>query len=158
MDPLVQVVQDTVGRHDTMAVRNRFSPLSLLILNAGMAATGNRRTTSGMDLNFAVNHLGHFLLTELLRDHLAPHSRVITVASWRITAAGWTWPGVSDAGERILAVVGLRALQAGQCDAQFCAGAADHRPQHRSQLPASGRHPVEPAAAVAGLAAETAAR
>jgi NAD(P)-dependent dehydrogenase (short-subunit alcohol dehydrogenase family) len=91
-------------RHCAFAVRNRFGPLSLLILNAGMAATGNRRTATGMDLNFAVNHLGHFLLTELLRDHLARHGRIITVASMAHYRGKLDLARVSDPRERTLAV------------------------------------------------------
>lgn len=62
-------------------VREQYAPLSVLLLNAGMAALRPQRAPSGIDLNFAVNHLGHFLLTELLRDHLAPRARVVGVAS-----------------------------------------------------------------------------
>src|SRR5688572_26457449 len=55
-------------------------PLHLLINNAGVA--GHRGTTAeGFELTFGVNHLGHFLLTNLLLDRLrasAP-ARVITL-------------------------------------------------------------------------------
>jgi NAD(P)-dependent dehydrogenase (short-subunit alcohol dehydrogenase family) len=64
-----------------IALREHYGPLTLLILNAGMAATTRQRTASGMDLNFAVNHLGHFLLVELLRGQMAPQGRIITVGS-----------------------------------------------------------------------------
>lgn len=57
-------------------------PLHVLINNAGLA--GSRGTTkSGFELAFGTNHLGHFLLTELLLDRLkdsAP-ARVVTVSS-----------------------------------------------------------------------------
>jgi NAD(P)-dependent dehydrogenase (short-subunit alcohol dehydrogenase family) len=57
-------------------------PLHLLINNAGLAGTRGL-TVSGFDQAFGVNHLGHFLLTELLLERLrssAP-ARVVTVAS-----------------------------------------------------------------------------
>jgi len=91
-------------RQSALAVRDRYGPLSLLILNAGMAATGRRRTVAGMDLNFAVNHLGHFLLTELLRGHLAPGSRVITVASKAHYRGTLDLNRVCDPGERMHAL------------------------------------------------------
>jgi retinol dehydrogenase-12 len=56
-------------------------PLHLLINNAGLAGRG--LSASGFELNFGVNHVGHFLLTQLLLDRLkesAP-ARVVTVAS-----------------------------------------------------------------------------
>ncbi|KAL7885766.1 hypothetical protein AOLI_G00060610 [Acnodon oligacanthus] len=57
------------------------SRLDLLINNAGLAAPG--RTEDGLGLVFGVNHIGPFLLTNLLLDRLkecAP-SRVINVSS-----------------------------------------------------------------------------
>jgi retinol dehydrogenase 12 len=57
-------------------------PLHLLINNAGLA--GSRGITkSGFELAFGVNHMGHFLLTQLLLDRIrasAP-ARIVTVAS-----------------------------------------------------------------------------
>lgn len=57
-------------------------PLHILINNAGLA--GQRgQTKSGFELAFGTNHLGHFLLTDLLLERLresAP-ARVVTVSS-----------------------------------------------------------------------------
>ena len=64
------------------AFLERGLPLHSLINNAGLA--GHRGLTkSGFELAFGVNHMGHFLLTQLLLDRLresAP-ARVVTVAS-----------------------------------------------------------------------------
>jgi retinol dehydrogenase-12 len=57
-------------------------PLQVLVNNAGVA--GRRGLTrQGFELMFGVNHLGHFLLTQLLLDRLVSSApaRVVTVSS-----------------------------------------------------------------------------
>uniref|UniRef100_A0A8C8DGX6 Retinol dehydrogenase 11 n=1 Tax=Oncorhynchus tshawytscha TaxID=74940 RepID=A0A8C8DGX6_ONCTS len=55
--------------------------LDLLINNAGIYMPGT--TEDGLGMMFGVNHIGHFLLTNLLLDHLnkCGQSRVVNVAS-----------------------------------------------------------------------------
>jgi NAD(P)-dependent dehydrogenase (short-subunit alcohol dehydrogenase family) len=58
-------------------------PLQVLVNNAGV---GGQRGLSadGFELHFAVNHLGHFALTQLLLDRLSasgPGARVVNVSS-----------------------------------------------------------------------------
>jgi NAD(P)-dependent dehydrogenase (short-subunit alcohol dehydrogenase family) len=60
------------------------APLDLLVNNAGIMAPLARRTSpDGFELQFATNHLGHFLLTALLLPALkrARAPRVVSVAS-----------------------------------------------------------------------------
>ncbi|HEX7479606.1 MAG TPA: SDR family NAD(P)-dependent oxidoreductase, partial [Polyangiales bacterium] len=71
-------------------------PLHLLINNAGLAGTRGA-TKSGFELAFGVNHVGHFLLTELLLERIrssAP-ARIVTVASQaHYRAKGIDWDAV----------------------------------------------------------------
>ena len=68
-------------------------PLHLLVNNAGLAFSGGL-TGSGFELAFGVNHMGHFLLTQLLLERIqasAP-ARIVTVASrahYRATGLDW---------------------------------------------------------------------
>ncbi|WIX75444.1 SDR family NAD(P)-dependent oxidoreductase [Amycolatopsis carbonis] len=58
-------------------------PLHILVANAGVMATPERRTAPGWDLQFATNHLGHFQLATGLHSALAAarHARVVVVSS-----------------------------------------------------------------------------
>ncbi|XP_052228919.1 retinol dehydrogenase 11-like isoform X4 [Dreissena polymorpha] len=63
--------------------------LDILINNAGVAGIPYMKTVEGFDTCFATNHLGHFLLTNLLLDLLkkSQPSRIVTVSSM---AHAWT--------------------------------------------------------------------
>ena len=71
-------------------------PLDVLINNAGVAGQQGF-TDSGFELAFGINHMGHFLLTDLLLDHLRASgpARVVTVASdSHFQAKGIDWEAV----------------------------------------------------------------
>ncbi len=63
--------------------RNQFGELDILINNAGLITDKLLFTKDGFELQFGVNHLGHFLLTTSLIDLLeqAKEPRVINVSS-----------------------------------------------------------------------------
>jgi NAD(P)-dependent dehydrogenase (short-subunit alcohol dehydrogenase family) len=65
------------------AFLERYPRLDVLVNNAGGLLSDRQLTQEGYEATFAVNHLGHFLLTELLLDRLkasAP-SRIVNVSS-----------------------------------------------------------------------------
>jgi retinol dehydrogenase 12 len=68
-------------RASAATLRSRFPPIGLLINNAGMVSVRHRMSADGFELTFATNHLGPFLLTALLSDHLTGSARIINVAS-----------------------------------------------------------------------------
>ncbi len=57
--------------------------LDVLVNNAGVMVPPREVTVDGFELQFGVNHLGHFALTHQLLDKLreTDHSRVVTVSS-----------------------------------------------------------------------------
>lgn len=69
------------------AILGKSDKLNLLILNAGVMATPEGKTEDGVETQFGTNHLGHFLLFQLLKPALLAastpqfQSRVISVAS-----------------------------------------------------------------------------
>jgi len=57
--------------------------LDLLVNNAGVMGIPERQTADGFEMQFGVDHLGHFALTALLMPALlrAPAARIVTVTS-----------------------------------------------------------------------------
>jgi retinol dehydrogenase-12 len=85
-------------------------PLHVLINNAGVAGA-RALTASGFELAFGVNHVGHFLLTQLLLPQLraAGAARVVTVASKaHYRAKGIDWSAVR---KRTRTITGLREYE-----------------------------------------------
>jgi NAD(P)-dependent dehydrogenase (short-subunit alcohol dehydrogenase family) len=70
-------------RHFAEDIKKRKLNLKVLINNAGVQVQEFLTSTEGLELSFATNHVGHFLLTNLLLDDLKKNapSRVVVVAS-----------------------------------------------------------------------------
>lgn len=64
------------------AVKEKTRRIDVLINNAGGVVDTDERSADGMEMHFAINHLGHFHLTTLLMNELlASKARVINVTS-----------------------------------------------------------------------------
>ncbi len=60
----------------------KFDRLDVLINNAGLMHSDAAHTKDGFELQFGVNHLGHFLLTRLLQDRITKNTgRIVNVSS-----------------------------------------------------------------------------
>ena len=73
----VQVAYLDLSARDSIDafVASWHGPLDILVDNAGIMATPERRTAEGWEMQFATNHLGHFALTVGLHDALAAAGR-----------------------------------------------------------------------------------
>ena len=62
-------------------VRDIAPTLDVMICNAGVSQTPTDRLPNGLDVRFATNHLGHFLLAHRLHDRMAERGARIVVLS-----------------------------------------------------------------------------
>ena len=73
-----QQISQTVVR-----IREQFQGIDVLINNAGLFPAKQQMTQQGFEMQFGVNHLSHFLLSQLLLPLMLgqPSARIITVSS-----------------------------------------------------------------------------
>ena len=63
--------------------KKQYDRLDVLINNAGVLIYSGKKNKAGVELQFATNHLGHFLLTNLLLEKIPddPASRIVALSS-----------------------------------------------------------------------------
>ncbi|MBH1941811.1 SDR family oxidoreductase [Mobilitalea sibirica] len=68
-------------RKFTDEFRQRYFRVDVLVNNAGVIYLDRRETVDGLEEQFGVNHIGHFLLTLRLLDLMKQGSRIVVVSS-----------------------------------------------------------------------------
>lgn len=63
------------------AFRSKYKNLDILVNNAGFVSLDRQTTKDGLERQFGVNHIGHFLLTMKLIDLFPSGGRIVNVAS-----------------------------------------------------------------------------
>ncbi len=87
-DASLEIVRLDLGSLDSVRaaaaeISEKHPAVDILVNNAGLMAMPERRTEDGFEMQFGVNHLGHWVFTAgLLKSLLAaPAARVVTVTS-----------------------------------------------------------------------------
>jgi NAD(P)-dependent dehydrogenase (short-subunit alcohol dehydrogenase family) len=109
--PKVELLVGDIGsqadiRRVAAEFKTKHQRLDVLINNAGVIVTSRRTTVDGLEETFAINHLGYFLLTDLLVDVLkasAP-SRVVSVSSEAHRSGRMTWDDLQFATRKYSAI------------------------------------------------------
>ncbi len=78
---LCDLSDSTSVREAAETISRNHSQVDLLINNAGLITTRRELTEDGLEMQFAVNHVGHFALTMLLLPLMKEGSRIVQVAS-----------------------------------------------------------------------------
>ncbi len=68
-------------RSFTEKVKEKYGRVDILVNNAGFISLDRQETKEGLERQFGINHIGHFLLTTELLDVMGKGSRIVNVAS-----------------------------------------------------------------------------
>ncbi len=63
------------------SVKETYGKVDILVNNAGFISLDRRETKEGLEMQFGVNHVGHFLLTMEVLPMMPSGSRIVVVAS-----------------------------------------------------------------------------
>ena len=94
------IEMDLADPYSVMNFVNEFNSsgisLDILINNAAVMACPQMQTKEGWDLQFAVNHIGHFILTKGLLPRLAKSgdARIVTLSSTGHKLSGIQWDDI----------------------------------------------------------------
>jgi NAD(P)-dependent dehydrogenase (short-subunit alcohol dehydrogenase family) len=97
-DPAVEFLQaDLSSQQQVRLVAGefvaRYARLEVLVNNAGVFLTRREESDDGLEMTFALNHLGYFLLTNLLLDTLGASApaRIVNISSDAHRQASLDW-------------------------------------------------------------------
>lgn len=62
-------------------IKAAYPRIDILVNNAGFISLDRQETKEGLERQFGINHIGHFLLTTELLDRMGEGSRIVVVAS-----------------------------------------------------------------------------
>jgi len=68
-------------RNFAAAVKEKYDHIDILVNNAGFISLDRQETKEGLERQFGINHIGHFLLTMELLELMGKGSRIVNVAS-----------------------------------------------------------------------------
>lgn len=62
-------------------IKEKYGRVDILVNNAGFISLDRQETKEGLERQFGINHIGHFLLTTELLDMMKKGARIVVVAS-----------------------------------------------------------------------------
>lgn len=85
-DRRLELILCDLGDYDSIRsfaklVRAEYDRIDILVNNAGFISLDRQFTKEGLERQFGINHIGHFLLTMLLLKKMGEGSRIVNVAS-----------------------------------------------------------------------------
>jgi NAD(P)-dependent dehydrogenase (short-subunit alcohol dehydrogenase family) len=82
----LELILCDLGNYDSIRafaniVRRGYGHIDILVNNAGFISLDRQETKEGLERQFGINHIGHFLLTTSLLDLMGEGGRIVNVAS-----------------------------------------------------------------------------
>lgn len=82
----LELILCDLGNYDSIRafaniVRRGYDNIDILVNNAGFISLDRQETGEGLERQFGINHIGHFLLTMSLLDLIGEGGRIVNIAS-----------------------------------------------------------------------------